>query len=137
MDFIKDPEDKVVALVIPRDQKRSNVQFITEHDQNPQIALMLRPEGEYIQAHLHLPLERTVVGTPEVLIIEKGKMRVDFFDAQEHRFHSCEVGTGDIVVLFSGGHGFKVLEETKMVEIKQGPFVEGLDKRKFSGPWES
>ena len=34
-------------------------------------------------------------------------------------------------MLVHGAHGFKVLEPVKMLEIKQGPFVNNKDKIKF------
>ena len=34
-------------------------------------------------------------------------------------------------MLVHGGHGFKVLEPVKMLEIKQGPYVSDKDKVKF------
>ena len=34
-----------------------------------------------------------------------------------------------IIILFQGGHGFKILEKTNIIEIKQGPYVEGKDKK--------
>ena len=39
---------------------------------------------------------------------------------------------GDIILLLSGGHGFTILEDsTTIVEIKQGPYLDGKDKIKF------
>ena len=133
MEEIVDPGGTLVALTIKTNEKRDGVQFITPHESNPQLALMRRPAGEYIKAHVHLPIKRVVYGTPEVLIISKGRMRVDFFTNQREYFTSREVTTGDVLVLFSGGHGFLVLEETEMIELKQGPFTPGRDKEKFDG----
>ena len=36
-----------------------------------------------------------------------------------------------MILLISGGHGFKVLKKLEMLEIKQGPFVSNKDKIKF------
>ena len=36
--------------------------------------------------------------------------------------------TGDTILLTSGGHGFKVLEEVEMIEVKQGPYSGEMDK---------
>ena len=37
----------------------------------------------------------------------------------------------DIIMLVHGGHGFKTLKNTEMVEIKQGPYILSKDKIKF------
>ena len=30
---------------------------------------------------------------------------------------------GDTIILLAGGHGFNILEDTKMIEVKQGPYL--------------
>ena len=50
---------------------------------------------------------------------------------KEEYCKSCVINSGDIVLLFGGSHGFKILEDLEMIEIKQGPYVGDLDKTKF------
>ena len=38
---------------------------------------------------------------------------------------------GDLVLLSEGGHGIEVIEEARIIEVKQGPFVGGKDKTRF------
>ena len=131
MEFISDPNGTNMALILSLEEPRSGVDFITKDDMNPQVALMKRPEEEYIDAHVHLDVKRALTGTPEILIISKGRMRADFFTEEKEYVTSREIAAGNILVLFSGGHGFKVLESVEMIEIKQGPYTHGLDKEKF------
>ena len=35
---------------------------------------------------------------------------------------------GDVILLATGGHGFEVLEEIEMIEVKQGPYT-GIDEK--------
>jgi len=37
----------------------------------------------------------------------------------------------DIIMLVHGGHGFKVLKNVEMIEVKQGPYNLEKDKIKF------
>ena len=39
--------------------------------------------------------------------------------------------------MISGGHGFKVLEDLEMFEIKQGPYAGDMDKTRFEGVTEA
>ena len=71
--------------------------------------------------------------TQEVLIIKKGILRVDFYDEYEDYLESRNLYAGDIILLVSGGHGFKVIDEVEMIEVKQGPYS-GIRIR--SGFWE-
>jgi hypothetical protein len=40
---------------------------------------------------------------------------------------------GDVILLVSGGHGFEVIEEVEMIEVKQGPYLGEHDKTRFTG----
>jgi len=93
---------------------------------------MNRPAGEVIQAHIHEPISRTLIGTQEVLIIRRGRIRVDFYESDRVYISSAILGPGDLMLLNTGGHGFEVLEDIDMIEIKQGPFAEGRDKTRFT-----
>ena len=70
----------------------------------------------------------------EVLLIEKGKVKIKFFDNNSSDIKKDKIlNEGDIIILFQGGHGFKILEKTQIIEIKQGPYVEGKDKKIIKG----
>ena len=71
--------------------------------------------------------------TQEVLFIKKGILRVDFYDEYEDYLESKELCAGDIILLISGGHGFQILEEVEMIEVKQGPYAGENDKKRFIG----
>ena len=38
---------------------------------------------------------------------------------------------GDMVALFAGGHEIIIEEQTKFIEVKQGPYDEEKDKTRF------
>jgi hypothetical protein len=75
--------------------------------------------------------------TQEVLVIRKGKLRVDFYDEDQIYLFSKVLAAGDIIMLVSGGHGFLVIEPVEMFEIKQGPFAGDADKTRFDPAPES
>jgi hypothetical protein len=61
--------------------------------------------------------------TQEVLFIKRGKLRVDFYSDRQEYLDSRILESGDVILLITGGHGFEVLEEIEMIEVKQGPYV--------------
>jgi hypothetical protein len=63
----------------------------------------------------------------------KGRLRVDFYDEDQRYLESRVLGPGDVILLIQGGHGFEVLEEVEMIEVKQGPYVGEQDKTRFIG----
>jgi len=81
-----------------------------------------------VKPHLHRSLERSIKGTSEVLLIKKGRCEVDIYNNVKETVATRELREGDILLLVDGGHGFRMLEDTVFVEIKQGPYT-GLDEK--------
>jgi mannose-6-phosphate isomerase-like protein (cupin superfamily) len=124
-------DDKLCAIVVRAAYDETGIKFFTANEYSQQLASMSYPPGKIIPAHTHNPVRREVVHTQEALFIRKGKLRVDFFnDRREYRL-SRVLGPGDVILLISGGHGFEVLEELNMVEVKQGPYAGDKDKTQF------
>jgi mannose-6-phosphate isomerase-like protein (cupin superfamily) len=92
---------------------------------------MKHPQGKVIHPHVHNPVKREVHYTKEVLIIKKGKLRVDFYDDDQIYLESRVLEKGDVILLSEGGHGFEVLEDLEMFEVKQGPYAGDSDKTRF------
>ncbi len=65
------------------------------------------------------------------LYIKTGKVRVDFYDDNQHYLESRIVEKGDVILLAAGGHGFEMLEDSEMIEVKQGPYCGEEDKVRF------
>lgn len=126
-------KDKLIAMIIRNDYKCDGVDFVTPDEYSQQVAYMHHPAGKKIDAHVHNLVHRNVVMTQEVLFIKKGTLRVDFYDEYEDYLESRNLHSGDIILLVSGGHGFQVLEEVEMVEVKQGPYTGEQDKKRFKG----
>jgi hypothetical protein len=94
---------------------------------------MHHPKGKTILPHIHNPVPRKVLYTQETLFIKKGKLRIDFYDTNKKYFESRVLQDGDVLFLITGGHGFEVLEEVEMIEVKQGPYTGDLDKSHLEG----
>lgn len=126
-------DERLLAIIVPASFNEPGIHFFTDTDLSQQLAYMQHPKGKEIQAHVHKPVKREIHFTQEVLVLRKGKLRVDFYDDDQTYLESHILNGGDIILLIEGGHGFKVLEEMEMFEIKQGPFVPEMDKVKFQG----
>lgn len=121
----------LLAIIIRTDYKRDGIQFFTEANDSQQLGYMSRPEGYVIAPHRHNLVPREVHLTQEVLFIKSGKVRVDFYDNQQNYIRSTVLDKGDVILLSNGGHGFKMLEASEMIEVKQGPYCGDEDKVRF------
>jgi mannose-6-phosphate isomerase-like protein (cupin superfamily) len=124
---------KLLAVIIRHDYNKSGIHFFTPDDFSQQLAYMNHPTGKVIPPHVHNPVQREVFYTLEVLFLKRGKLRVDFYDDGRNYLKSRIIEAGDTILLASGGHGFEVLEEIEMIEVKQGPYAGEADKTRFAG----
>ncbi len=120
------------ALIIRGNFDAPGIHFFTEDTAPQQLAYMHHPAGKPIAPHLHLPVERRIGTTSETLVVRKGRLRVDLYREDRSFLESRVLSGGDIILLCAGGHGFDCLEETEMVEIKQGPYAGADDKVRFA-----
>jgi mannose-6-phosphate isomerase-like protein (cupin superfamily) len=125
-------EGELLALIVRDEFKKAGITFFTPNELTQQLAYMRHPAGKVIDPHVHKPVPRSVAFTQETLIIKRGRLRVDFFDIAQNYLESRELKQGDVILLIKGGHGFEVLEEIEMIEVKQGPYVGHQDKTVFA-----
>lgn len=121
----------LLALIIRSNFHREGITFFTPQDYSQQLGYMNRPKGYIIEPHVHKLVERKVTLTQEVLYVKSGKVRVDFYNDDQVYLESRIVGTGDVILLAAGGHGFEMLESSELIEIKQGPYCGDEDKVRF------
>ncbi len=126
----RDSNNRNMALLIRSNFHDSGIRFLTEDSEYMQVAYMAHPSGHVITPHFHNKIPRIIDFTCETLIVRRGQLKVDLYEDEKIR-HTFEMKAGDIVTLFSGGHGFTVIDEVEMIEIKQGPFVGPEDKTRF------
>ncbi len=125
--------DQLLAIILSVRFSESGIHFFTPGDFSQQLAYMKRAEGYRIDPHVHNAVLRHVELTQEVLFIKSGKVRVDFYDQDRVYLKSRVLNAGDVILLAHGGHGFTMLEESEIIEVKQGPYAGDKDKIRFEG----
>ena len=121
-------EGSALAYVIRSELNPTKTTFLTPSEFNQQVGFVVYPAGGEIQRHSHLPLERHLRGTSEVLIIRRGRCEVDIYNDARQLVATRELRQGDVLLVVGGGHGFRMLEDTVFLEIKQGPYT-GIDEK--------
>jgi cupin fold WbuC family metalloprotein len=122
----------VLAIVVTADHRvRAPVEFVTAPTEPQQVAVMSHRAGTVIPPHRHHERRREVTRTSEVLLVRRGKVRVDIYTSAGEWVATRVLGAGDLVVLQSGGHSLTFEDDTELVEVKQGPY-EGREKDKVN-----
>lgn len=123
--------NRTFAILLRTAYQTDGIKFFTPNEFSQQLAYMKHPGGYVIAPHVHNAVPREVQFTKEVLFIKSGKVRIDFYDDDQNYLESRLLYRGDIILLAFGGHGFEMLEETEIIEVKQGPYAGDADKTRF------
>lgn len=137
MSFSVTHKGEVIAIIVTANYHKDGIEFLTPDTYSQQLGYMARPAGYKISAHTHNPVLRSIQWTQEVLFIRSGRVRVDLYSSDREYIESYELAQGDVILLASGGHGFTMLEESEILEVKQGPYSGDLDKTLFEGIHDS
>lgn len=129
---VKDKKELLAIIIKPDYFKKKGVNFFTESYLNQQVAYMNHKKNHIIQPHTHKRKLRKIYDTNECLFILKGSMRVNFFNNKKKYVTSRIIKKNYIILLLSGGHGFKILKNCQFLEVKQGPYMLEKDKERFN-----
>ncbi len=122
---------ELLSIIIRDNYHAAGITFITPDDYPHQLGYMNREKDYVIAPHVHNRVERYVDFTQETLVVKSGVVRVDFYSQSQDYLESRIIYKGDIILLAAGGHGFKMLQPSEMIEIKQGPYAGAMDKVRF------
>ena len=123
--------DDTLAIIVRADYAPSETSFITPPECKQQLGFVVRAAGTEIPRHRHLPFERRIRGTTECLVVRRGRAELTLYNDRCEAVYRGELNAGDVVLLVSGGHGFRAIEDTVFLEVKQGPYPGIEEKERF------
>lgn len=134
-DKIYDRKGNLLAQIIPPQTGDRGIEFFTGVNEILQLGYLRHEKGKIIPAHIHLPAHReSNERTAECLFVRSGSVEVDFYGTDREYVQTVTVGTGAVVLLLRGGHGFKVVSayDAEIFEVKLGPYIDRkADKEEF------
>ena len=131
IEVVHDGEDPI-AYFIDSNWEPNQTTFITPENIGQQMGMIVYGAGEHIIPHEHLPISRQVEGTTECIIVKKGRCHIDLYNKNKDLIYTKEMVQGEIVLLLGGAHGFRMIEDTILFEVKQGPYAGDNDKKRFN-----
>ena len=128
---ILDQEENLLAYIIRFEDIKDGKNFITSNDAEFQLASFNLSDDTVIERHYHPKQERKIKYTNEVLIVLDGELEVDIYDNEKNHIQTVNLKSLDTIALIDGGHGISFNSQTKFIEVKQGPYNEKTDKKRF------
>ncbi len=127
-------EGRIFALIMRKNYEPEGVNFVTSEDNPLQLGILKHQPGHKIEPHVHKSSPKTINEVHEVLHIAYGKVEAEFYESGGKKIGSTILNSGDTILLLSGGHGFNILEDSKIIEVKQGPY-HGVEEDKEHLPF--
>jgi len=128
---IYDEKNKLLAIYVKFDSSPNEKNFVTDNEFEFQVATFNLDKNTEILRHYHPEQKREIIGTSEVLIVQEGSLTIDIYSDKKELIKSLVLEKGDMVNMISGGHGVTINENCKFIEVKQGPYIDEIDKVRF------
>lgn len=122
--------EEILAIVVRRDFNSPGPNFFTPPEWPQQLGLLIYEKGKKIPPHKHRCLKRETDTFTEVLILLGGKIKIDLFDSRNLLVQTVVLEPGEAILFASGGHAVEILEDAKILEVKQGPYL-GQEEKEF------
>ena len=123
-------DGQTLAIIVRSQYKPDSTVFLTRPNYKQQVGFVVYPAGGEIARHSHRKIERALMGTSEVVVVQQGRCEAEFFDDNRRLVATRELQVGDVMLMVDGGHGFRMLEDTVFLEVKQGPYL-GVDEKEL------
>lgn len=122
--------NKVFAIILRKEFDEPGANFFTPNEFSQQLGMLIHKRGKIIKKHRHKLIKREIFRTQEVLLLLKGKLKIDLYNSEAKKLKSVILNPGDSILLAQGGHSVEILEDSKIIEVKQGPYS-GLEEKEF------
>lgn len=113
-----------IVAIIARDVSRiKDVEFLTDPQDSLQVGILRRQIGQKVGPHKRHYKEQLISSMHQAVHVLQGSLLLKIYDENtEQIIRSLRMNAGDVVTLQKHGHGIEFLEETLILEIKQGPY---------------
>ena len=129
---IYDQEKNLLAILIDTRKNNDTKNFYTSNDLDIQVASFNLNSQDVIERHFHYSQNRKITTTSEVIYLQTGKIEVEIYDTNKQFVQNLLVEEEMIIILLQGAHAINILEDSKFIEVKQGPYSPKKDKIVFN-----
>ncbi len=128
--YSKINKDKLVFCILRKDEITAKRVDLSPDDEFMQVCGRVMSKGTHVPAHKHIETHRKSNLTQESWVVLQGEVEAKFYDLDNSTLCTRRIKSGDVVVLYRGGHSMTVIDDqTIFYEFKNGPYY-GVSKDK-------
>jgi len=131
LETIRDGATTYAIVVRANFASENKYNFLTPDTYPLQLGISYYDDGEEIQRHYHPAKHSVTTSVHEFILVRTGSVKALIYDDQQQLFTTLILHQGDMILLVGGGHGFELLEDGSLLEVKQGPHDGEQDKVRF------
>lgn len=120
--YSKKNKNILVFSIVKKEEIKNERINLSPEDQFLQASICPMQPGKIINAHKHLESEKKATKSQEAWLVYEGLVEVKFYDLDSSFLCSRKLKSGDLMILFNGGHKLEILEKTILFEFKNGPY---------------
>lgn len=125
--------NEIYAKIIRANYQTQDTEFFTDDSDEIQFGVITYSKNHRTGAHCHNVSSKKTTQVDEILMVQQGSARVDFYNSKGEYIVSSEIFQGDTLIIFKGGHNIIFYENTKVYAIKKGAYNKDKNKTRIIG----
>ena len=132
---IKDIEHNGIryASVYNTNEINDGLSFLTDDSSFIQVGTWKYEKGKILDAHYHNTFDRSSTQTQEIVYVISGEIICNIYTKDGVFISSFNLSSGMFAVQLYGVHEYEIVENAKVLEVKNGPYF-GPEKDSDSSP---
>ena len=120
-------KDILYSTIFDLQNINDGLDFITEDDSFIQVGTWNYKKGRILQAHYHNKFERKAYRTQELVFVVDGEITCNLYTEGGDFFKSLKIFKNQLIIQYQGVHEYVIDEDSKILEVKNGPYF-GTEK---------
>ena len=115
-------KDILYSSVFDLKNTNEGLDFFTSDDSFLQVGTCNYKKGKILDAHSHNTFERNSYLTQEVVLVIEGSIVCNLYTTEGEFITSEEINKGQLIIQYQGVHEYEIKKDSKVLEIKNGPY---------------
>ena len=114
--------NEIICIIANLEDAKDGLDFLSHDEDFIQVGTWNYKKGQVLPLHYHNEFERTALRTSECVFVFKGKIECNLHSEDGEFIETIIVNAGEFIINLSQAHESKILEDTIVLEVKNGPY---------------
>ena len=119
--------DELYSSIFDLNNISEGLDFLTSDESFIQVGTWKYEKGKILDAHYHNTFERKSFITQEVVLVLEGSIICNLYTKDGNFIATEEINQNQLIIQYQGIHEYEIMKDSKILEIKNGPYF-GPDK---------